>query len=126
MVEEFKVAKCCLVMTLQDSEDNRIAGSGIQTKTGWKWSAITSVDQAESMLYLRDIIGNMNTRRQGVGTSHFQQWSKASAAERDTMVQVEVRCTEEDHRKARSTELGKQGAWMKWDLPEQELTWAEL
>ena len=37
------------------------------------------------------------------------------------MVQAEVRRTEEDQRKARSTELGK-----KWDLPERELTWAEL
>ena len=53
--------------------------------------------------------------------SHFQQWSKGPAAERRTMVQAEVRRTEEDQRKARSKELGK-----KWDLPERELTWAEL
>ena len=57
--------------------------------------------------------------------SHFQQWSKASAAERRT-IQAEVHRTEEDQRKAKSTELGKQGAWMKWDLPERELIWAEL
>ena len=37
------------------------------------------------------------------------------------MVQAEVRRTEEDQRKARSTELGK-----KWELPERELTWVEL
>ena len=34
--------------------------------------------------------------------SHFQQWSKASAAERLTIVQAEVRHTEEDQRKARN------------------------
>ena len=58
--------------------------------------------------------------------SHFLQLSKASAAEGRTIVQAEVRRTEEDQRKARSTELIKQGALMKWDLPERELTWTEL
>ena len=90
-------------MTLQDSADNRIAGAGIQTRTGRKWSEETSVDQAESMLHLRDIIENTNTGRQGVGMSHYQQWSKASASERRTMVQAEVRHTEDDQRKAGST-----------------------
>ena len=42
------------------------------------------------------------------------------------MVQTEVRRTEQDERKARSTALGKQGAWMKWDIPERELTFTEL
>ena len=125
VVENINVAKCRLVMTLRDSEDNRIAGAGIQTRTGRKCSAKTSVDQAESMLQLRDIIGNTNTGREGVGMSHFQQLLKASAAERRTMVHAEVRHTEEDQRKARSTELGKQGVWMKWDLLERELTWGE-
>ena len=75
-MEDFKVAKYRLVMTLQDSVDNRVAGAGIQTRTGMKWSVKTSVDQAESMLHLRDIIGNTNTGRQGVGMSRFQQWSR--------------------------------------------------
>ena len=89
VVEDFKVAKCCLVMTLRDSTDNKIAGAGIQTRTGRKWLVKTSVDQAERMLHLRDIIGNTNTGRQGVGMSHFQQWSNASAAERRTMVKAD-------------------------------------
>ena len=42
------------------------------------------------------------------------------------MVQAEVRHTEEDQRKARSTELIKQGALIKWDLPERQLTRTEL
>ena len=66
-------------------------------------------DQAERMLQLRDIIGNTNTGQKGVGISHFQQWSKASAAERHTMVEAEVRRAEEGQRKARSTELEIRG-----------------
>ena len=56
---------------------------------------------------------------------HFQQWSKASAAERRTMVQAEVRRKEEYQWKARSTELGTQEGRITLDLPERELTWAE-
>ena len=41
------------------------------------------------------------------------------------MIQTEVQRTE-DQRKAKATDVGKQEAWMKWDLPEQELKWAEL
>lgn len=53
-------------MTLRDSEDDRIARTGIQTRTGRKWSAKKTpkkqnkknklVDQAEGMLHLRDTI----------------------------------------------------------------------
>lgn len=52
-------------MTLRDSENDRIPRAGIQTRTGRKWSAKNrkktkkinkSVDQAEGMLHLRDII----------------------------------------------------------------------
>lgn len=68
------------------------------------------MDQAKSMLNLRDIIENTSTGRQGVEMSHFQQWSKASATERRTNVQAEVRSTQEDQRKARASELGRQGA----------------
>ena len=96
VVKDFMVAKCRLVMTLRDSADNRIAGAGIQTRTGRKLSAKTSVDQAKSMLQLRDIIGNTNIGQERAEMSHFQQWSKASAAERHTMVQAEVRRTDED------------------------------
>lgn len=46
---------------------------------------------------------NTSLGRQGVGMSHFQQWSKASATERRSMVQAEVRCTEKNQRKAGTT-----------------------
>ena len=39
VVEDFKVAKCRLVMTSRDSVDKRIAGAGTQTRTVREWSA---------------------------------------------------------------------------------------
>lgn len=113
--------KCPFGNGLRDSANDRAARAGIQTRTGGKWSAKTSVDQAEIMRHLRDIFGNTRLARQGLGLSHFQQWSKISAAERRTMDQAEVRRIEDDQRKARAIELG-----IKWNMWERELTWAEL
>ncbi len=58
VVEEFKVAKCRDVIMYRDSSDENVRDTGITTRSGHKWAADTSVAQAESMLSLKDIIGN--------------------------------------------------------------------
>lgn len=84
VVEEFKVAKC------------RVRHAGVVTRSGCKWAADASVAQAESMLKLRDIIRAPCTGRQGLGTSHFQQWGKAGTSDRRAMIQEDVRNLEEE------------------------------
>ena len=42
------------------------------------------------------------------------------------MVLSEVRKVEEDNRRAKSVELGQQGAWTRWNLPERKLTWSDI
>ncbi|XP_015259494.1 PREDICTED: uncharacterized protein LOC107104090 [Cyprinodon variegatus] len=88
VVEEFKVAKCKVAMMLRDSKDEQVSNA---TRTGHKWAADTAVRQAESSLELRDIIGSVCIGRQGLGTSHFTRWRKASVQQKREMVQVEVR-----------------------------------
>ncbi|XP_063436214.1 uncharacterized protein LOC134717649 [Mytilus trossulus] len=95
-LEEYKVSKSRLVMTLRDLKDSKISEAGIQTRTGRKWSARTAVDQAESILHHKDIVGNTCTGRQGLGMTHFQQWSKATLKEKSSMVQSEIRTVEEE------------------------------
>lgn len=51
-------AECRLAMTSNDSAHNSIFRPGIQTRTGRRWSAKTSVDKPESLIYLLDIIRN--------------------------------------------------------------------
>ncbi|XP_026059304.1 uncharacterized protein LOC113043970 [Carassius auratus] len=58
MVEKFKVAKCRLVMMYQGSTDEKVRRAGVNTRSGRKWVADTSVAQAESALKLEVIIGN--------------------------------------------------------------------
>lgn len=84
VVEEFKVAKCRAVMVYRDFSDEKIRGAGVPTRSGQKWAA--SVAEAESMLKLRDITGNLCNRRQELGTTHFQQWGKADPRQRRDMI----------------------------------------
>ena len=75
LVEEFKVSKWCLVMTLRDSKEEKISEAGVQTRTGEKWGASKAVKQAEDMLNIRDIIGNACL---GLGSSTFKPWKAAA------------------------------------------------
>lgn len=126
VVEEFKVAKCRVVMMYQDSTDEKVREAGVTTRSGRKWAADTSVAQAESALKLKDVIGNPCVGRQGLGSTHFQQWGKADPRQRREMIQAEVRHMEEERRRSRAVELGAQGAWTKWDLPKRKITWPEI
>ena len=124
--EEFKVAKCRLVMTLRDSRDEKVSQAGVRTRSGRKWAAADAVDSAEGSLRIRDIIGNPCIARQGLGMTHFQQYKTANPGTRRDMVQKEIRDREDELRRSRAVELGSQGVWTSWDLPQRKVTWAEL
>lgn len=97
VVEEFKVAKCRLSLTYRDSQDQLVREAGIRTRAGRKWASSTAVYQAEASLRTKETIGNPCTGRQGLGTSHFQQWAKSTPKEKRSMIQDEVRNLEEEH-----------------------------
>ena len=69
LVEEYKVAKTHLLLTLRDSTDEKISGAGSMVRTGKKWSVSQAVEQAESSLQHQDIVGTTNRGREGLGTS---------------------------------------------------------
>lgn len=114
LVEEFKTAKTRLVLTLRDSQDEQIREAGIVTRTGRKWSASETVNQAESSLKLKDIVGITAVGRQGIGATKTPLWNQAGQKERRAMIQSEVRGAEESARQARAVEMGAQGAWTSW------------
>lgn len=84
---ELKVAKCRPVMMYRDSGEKKIRGADIITRSGHKWAADAAVAQAERRLKLKDIIRNQSMGRQGLGTTHFQQWGKADLMQRREMIQ---------------------------------------
>lgn len=126
LVEEFKVAKTRLVMTLKQSQDGSIRNAGIETRTGRKWSASQAVEQAERRLQHKDIVGITAVGRQGLGNSTTTLWGSAGNTERRSMVQEEVRAAEEEDRRAKAVSMGAQGAWTKWTTTSRKLTWADL
>ncbi|XP_052271350.1 uncharacterized protein LOC127872054 [Dreissena polymorpha] len=126
VVEEYKVAKARMVVTLKESSDDLIRMAGIETRTGRKWSASQAVSQAESILRHKDIVGTTTEGRQGLGMIKPQRWSTADKRERSQMVQKEIRASEEESRRARSVEMGGQCAWNKWTTTERKFTWADI
>jgi hypothetical protein len=54
-VEEFKVVKARLVLSLRDSKDEKISQAGIETRSGRKWSASSAVESAESRIRHKEI-----------------------------------------------------------------------
>ena len=126
LVEEFKVAKARLFLTLRDSADEKISRAGIEVRTGRKWSVNKAVEQAESSLEHQVIVGATNIGREGLGMRQQPRWLKADSQERRSMVQEEIRRSEDTQRSARSVQMGQQGRWNLWNLPERKLTWQEL
>ncbi|XP_060076611.1 uncharacterized protein LOC132556244 [Ylistrum balloti] len=126
LVEEFKVAKVRLVMTVRDSKDEKIRNAGIETRTGRQWSASSAVQEAESRLRHSDIVGITCIGKQGLGSTRVERWGTADTAGRRKMVQDNIRKMEEEIRKVKAVEMGAQGAWTKWETTERRLTWADI
>ena len=102
VIEEFKVAKYRLVMTLRGLMRSKGPECWSTDKVGRKWSAAKAVDQAASMLEFRDIIGNSCRGRIGIEVSHFQQWAKTNKTDNRSMVQGEMRRKIGDGRKSKA------------------------
>jgi hypothetical protein len=73
LIEEYKVAKARLLITLRDSSDEKISGTGIEVRTGRKWSVKQAAEQAESSLKLQDILGTTNNDREGLATKESRR-----------------------------------------------------
>ena len=126
IVEEFKVAKTRLLLTLRDSKDEKISGAGIEVRTGRKWSVSRAVELAESSLKHQDIVGTTNIGKEGLGTRKHQRWETSTQQERRSLVQTEIRKEAEQERMSRAVQLGPQGNWTRWQVPERKLSWQEI
>ncbi|XP_052218246.1 uncharacterized protein LOC127835860 [Dreissena polymorpha] len=124
LTEEYKVTKARKVIMLRDSRDEKVREAGVQVNTGRKWRADKAVEEAEARLRHSDIVGNVAHGRLGFGCVTRSQWSKASAKDRRTQVQEEIRRMEEESRLTRAVTLRKQGKWLNWEgVPQRKLTW---
>ncbi len=126
-MEEFKVAKVRLMMTLRDSEDPIIRDVVPDVRTGRKWDARQEVDKMESRLKHKDIVGYTQSGRAGFGNQEFKYFYKATDKERRVLVVEEVRARHEEERQAKAAGLALQGGWTRWESVEpRSLSWSDL
>ncbi len=128
LVEEYKCSKVRLEMTLTESRDPFVRGAAPSLATGRRWRPGVAVAQGKSTLRHRDIVGQVQQSRGGLGLgATTPTWQKATPAERRRLVVEEVRHQEEADRWARAVSQAKQGRWMRWDgVERRKITWSEL
>ena len=115
LVEEFKIEKVRLHMMMKDSADEIIGKAYPEIKSGMKWSAVKTAQEAECSLRIKDIIGVTQTNRAGLGSTSKKVFFKMDPKGKRGMVSKEVRMFEEEQRKASAVTQAKQCAWTKWN-----------
>ena len=123
VVEEFKIGKVRAALTLSGSADKVISRSNINLKTGRKWSTKNALDQAESRLQQKKLIGTVCQGRQGLGLG---SGIRSKTSERSKVLE-EVRAAEEETRHSRAVQMGQQGAWTQWNsVINRDIKWNDL
>ncbi len=97
-------------MTLRDSEDAIIRNFVPDVRTGRKWDAGQEVEDMESKLKHKDIVGHTQSCRAGLGNQCFKYYYKATDRVRRVLV-VEVRARHEEEHQAKAAGLALQGGW---------------
>ena len=127
LVEEFKIGKVRLHMMMKDSADEIIRKAYPEIKSGTKWSAIKTAQEAECSLRIKDIIGVTQINQAGLGSTGKNVFSKMDPKGKRDMVSEEVRMFEKEQRKGSAVTQAKQCAWTKWnDIEPIKLSWKSL
>ncbi|XP_050960924.1 uncharacterized protein LOC127162191, partial [Labeo rohita] len=125
--EEFIVARAREHLMYSGSRDAKVSGAGIVVRTGRKWRAAEAVQQAETRLKHKAILGSVTQGRAGLGSLTANRYDLASGRERQRLVQEEVRASVEEERSSRAVAMRQQGAWMKWEQAmERNVTWKDI
>ncbi|XP_030281784.1 uncharacterized protein LOC115586678 [Sparus aurata] len=127
LTEEFMVTRAREVLQYRESKDLKVSQAAIAVRTGRKWRAQEAVDQAESRLHHKELVGSVATGRAGLGTTLTIHYNKLEGKERRNLVQREVRAGVEEQRASQSVRLRQQGAWTRWEeAMNRKISWPEL
>ena len=110
-VEEYKCGKSRLRSMLEDSEDPVAKTIQPITKTSRKWKVLEVTDQATECLKIKEVIGQTQIGRKGMGSSVTEWWSKVEGKEKRDMVINEIRLNEDSRRLQEAVQQPQQGQW---------------
>ncbi len=122
VIEEVRVSKARSLVTLQQSEDRCVSGADIEVDGGRKANTGGLVENALFRLQMEEIVGIPNVGREGLGVNKRSYFSSSGKTEQRDMIVKHVRGQEEEKRRVRITNLGKQGAPTRWQVPERKVT----
>ena len=113
--EEYKTGKTRLQMMLRDSPDEAIQKTQPKVKSGRKWTASAAIQDAESSLQIKEVIGAVQTGRAGLGQTPHRWYSKQDPKGAREMVTEEIRSFEEGKRQTIAAGFAKQCTWTLWE-----------
>ncbi|GFR61990.1 reverse transcriptase [Elysia marginata] len=127
VLEEYKCGKVRLVTMLEDSDDPVVKTVQPSFKTDRKWKVTEAIDEANECLKMKEVIGQTQTDRKGLGSSSVKWWSKTKGKEKRDMIIDEVRQKEDFKRIQKTVQQPQQGQWMNWDSGiERSLIWKDI
>ena len=111
---------------LRDSRDPLVKNAQPSVITSRKWKVKIAVENAESALRTKEIIGTVANGKAGLGLHPQRWWSKESTANKKKMVTEEIHHLEV-RRFATAVGLRKEDAWTKWEnAKDGAVTWRYL
>ena len=96
-------------------------GADVKVDRGRKENTQARVEKAKFELKMQEIAGTSNRGREGLGLTPKKCISTATQKYRRTMIVEAVREVEEDRRVVRMAGLAKQGAHMRYEVPERKI-----
>ena len=109
------------------SPDEAIQKTQPKVKSGRKWTASAAIQDAESSLKIKEVIGAVQTGRAGLGQTPHRWYSQQDPKGAREMVTDEIRSFEEGKRQTIAAGFAKQCTWTQWENAEQrKLTWSSL
>ncbi|GFO27354.1 polyprotein [Plakobranchus ocellatus] len=94
-------------------------------KTGRKWKVTESVDEAKECL--KEVIGQTQTDRRGLGSTTAKRWSKTEGKQKKGHIIDEIRNKKDSTHVQKAVQQPQQGQWTNWDTAiQRSLTWNDI
>ncbi|GFO47132.1 reverse transcriptase [Plakobranchus ocellatus] len=127
ILEKYTCGKARLLAMLDKSDDPVVKSAQPSLKTGRKWKVTEAVEEAKECLKMKEVIGQTQTDRRGLGSTTAKCWSKTEGKEKRDMIIDEIRNKEDSTRLQKAVQQPQQGQWTNWDsVIQRSLTWNDI
>ena len=123
----FKTSKARGYLQLRDSADPHVSSAGIDLRTGWKWSVLQEVDNAEQNINHLKLLGHTQFNKAGLGTVPSVPVPPKGTAQYRKYITSSILQAEDDKHFTKAVQLSVQGQWTKWqNYIASDLSWKTL